>query len=121
MYLETLLDNGILGSIPILLFWGILVLYACRLFRSDNRLCSAVGGAALAMMFTQLVAGIGSQHFYPEESTLGVWTAMFLMMRVHLEQTKAREHMLATENDWDEQLLHQQAVISATHTYQPIN
>ncbi len=121
MYLETLLDNGILGSIPILLFWGILVIYAGRLFKSENRLCSAAGGTALALMLTQLVAGLGSQHFYPEESTLGVWAAMFLMMRVHLEQAKARQHSLAVENDWDGQLLHQQAVIMATHTYQPNN
>ena len=112
MYLETLLDNGIIGSIPILIFWGILVVYAGRLFRSDNRLCSTVGGVALAMMLTQLVAGIGSQHFYPEESTLGVWTAMFLMLRVRLEQAKVREETVTVENVRDGQLLHEQAALT---------
>ncbi len=66
MYLETLLDNGIIGSIPILLFWAMMIVYSARLFRSNNRLCSAVGGLALSMMLAQLFAGIGSQHFYPE-------------------------------------------------------
>jgi O-antigen ligase len=48
MYLETLLDNGILGSTPIFLFWGMMLFYSARLFRSDNRLYTAVGGLSLA-------------------------------------------------------------------------
>lgn len=88
MYLEALLDNGIIGSIPLVLFWLILVVYSSRLFRNSNRLCSAVGGIGLAFMLAQLFAGIGSQHFYPEESTLGTWAAIFLMLRVYIEQKK---------------------------------
>ncbi|MBN1972662.1 MAG: O-antigen ligase family protein [Sedimentisphaerales bacterium] len=90
MYLETLFDNGIIGSIPIILFWLILVIYAGILFRSSNRLCSAAGGVALSLMLAQLFAGIGSQHFYPEESTLGAWAAMFLMLRVYIEHKKSK-------------------------------
>jgi O-antigen ligase len=90
MYLETLLDNGILGSIPIFLFWAMTVVYCARLFRSDNRLYSAVGGLALSLILAQLFAGIGSQHFYPEESTLGTWVAVFLMLRVHVEEKQVQ-------------------------------
>jgi O-antigen ligase len=90
MYLETLLDNGILGSIPIFLFWGTMVLYAARLFRSNNRLYSAIGGLTLALMLAQLVAGIGAQHFYPRESTFCVWVAVFLTLRVYAEEMRAR-------------------------------
>jgi O-antigen ligase len=116
MYLETLLDNGILGSIPIFVFWGILLLYIGRLFKSDNRLCSAVGGMALAMMLTQLFAGIGSQHFYPEESTLGVWAAMFLAMRVYLEQEHSQISIAATESYEDEESMQPQTPVTAIHT-----
>lgn len=115
MYLETLLDNGILGSIPILLFWGILVLSACKLFKSNNRLCVAVGGLALSLMLTQLVAGLGSQHFYPEESTLGMWAAIFLSLRVYIEQRRTKTNMIANEDYWDEQLL-QQSAAASVHT-----
>jgi len=108
MYLETLLDNGVLGSIPILLFWGILVVYAARLFRSNNRVCSAVGGLALSLMLAQLVAGIGSQHFYPEESTLGAWAGMFLAVRVYVEQTRLREEATVAEGRWNSQALERQ-------------
>ncbi|MHC4560221.1 MAG: O-antigen ligase family protein, partial [Planctomycetota bacterium] len=55
VYLETMLENGILGSLPIVLFWGIVVIYSTILFRSDNHLCSAVGGLALALTLAQLV------------------------------------------------------------------
>ena len=116
MYLETLLDNGILGSIPIFLFWGILLLYIGRLFKSDNRLCSAVGGMALAMMLTQLFAGLGSQHFYPEESTLGVWAAMFLAVRVYLEQEHSQISIAATESYEDEESMQPQTPVTAIHT-----
>jgi O-antigen ligase len=108
MYLETLLDNGILGSIPILLFWGMLVVYAGILFRSSNRLCSAAGGLALALMLAQLFAGMASQHFYPEESTLGMWAGMFLAMRVYLERARVRKGAIAAESAWNSQALHQQ-------------
>lgn len=93
MYLETLLDNGILGSIPILLFWGILLVFASRLFRSDNKLCSAVGGLGLSMILAQLYAGVGSQHFYPRESTVGVWIIMFLVLRVYIEEKRGQMSM----------------------------
>ncbi|MBL7144995.1 MAG: O-antigen ligase family protein [Phycisphaerae bacterium] len=100
MYLETLLDNGILGSIPILLFWGTMLIYSGRLFRSNNRLCSAVGGVALALILAQFFAGIGSQHFYPRESTLGAWAGMFLSLRIYTEWVRARQGMVNAEGVW---------------------
>jgi hypothetical protein len=111
MYLETLLDNGIIGSTPIFLFWLILVFYSAKLFTGSNHLCSAAGGVALAMMLTQLFAGIGSQHFYPRESTFGLWAAMFLMLRVHVEQLNAQTSN-AIENYYNEPLIRQQNAIS---------
>jgi len=116
MYLETLLDNGIIGSIPFFLFWAAVIVYSGILFRSKNRLCSAVGGLALSLMLAQLVAGIGSQHFYPEESTLGLWAAMFLSIRVYVEQARVREGMIVTEGYWNSQALQQQAVMPAVIT-----
>ena len=117
MYLETLLDNGIFGTIPILLFWGTLVLYSGRLFRSSNRLCSTVGGVALSLMLAQLIAGLGSQHFYPRESTLGVWGAMCLAVRVYVEQSRVREDATVAEGTWTTGVLAQrQAVIPAVGT-----
>ncbi|HPC94057.1 MAG TPA: O-antigen ligase family protein [Sedimentisphaerales bacterium] len=90
LYLETLLDNGILGSIPIWLFYALLVVYAAGLFRSTNRLYSAVGGLAVALMLTSLIGGLSGQHYFPQEHTLGIWAAVFISLRVHLEEKRAR-------------------------------
>ena len=116
MYLETLLDNGIVGSIPILLFWGILIVYAGRLFRSDNRLCSVVGGIALSLILAQLFAGIGSQHIYPEESTLGMWAAMLLALRVYVEEKRARTAAMQAEAIWDAPLVAGQQAVAFAQT-----
>jgi len=88
MYLETLLDNGILGSLP---FWSLFVLgaiYSARLFRSNNRLHSAVGGLALALILTSLIGGLSGQHYFPQEHTMGIWAAMFLSLRVYVEEKR---------------------------------
>ena len=116
MYLETLLDNGILGSIPIFIFWGIMLLYSARLFRSDNRLCSAVGGVALALMLAQLVAGIGAQHFYPKESTLGMWAAMLLSLRVYVEKSRAQIGPIGAESVWNGQPYCQPTAVASACT-----
>jgi O-antigen ligase len=109
MYLETLIDNGIVFSLPILLFWGVMMVYSGRLFVSRNHLYSAVGGTALALLLSQLISGMGSQHFYPVESTLGIWVAMFLALRVHVEERHASVEKTATRHTIDEYALSDRA------------
>lgn len=93
MYLETLLDNGLLGSIPIWSFFALAVLYGASLFRSSNCLYSAVGGLALALMLTSLIAGLSGQHYFPQEHTLGIWAAVFLSLRVHVEEKRMADYV----------------------------
>ena len=114
MYLETLLDNGILGSIPILSFFTLIIAYSAMLFMSDNYLCSAVGGIALSLMLAQLFAGIGSQHVYPEESTLGMWVAIFLALRVYVEKSQIQMGANIAESSWEVPVLQQRQVAIAS-------
>ncbi len=90
MYLEVLLDNGIIGAIPVVLFWGALLLCSLRLFGSSNALYTAVGGLGLSLMVAQLAAGVGSQHYFPRESTVGMWAAMFLGLRLQVEESRVQ-------------------------------
>lgn len=90
MYLETLHDNGLLGSIPILLFWALAVVYSAKLFRSRNPLYAAVGGLSFSLVFASLFAGISGQHVYPQEHTMCLWAAFFLMLRVRVEEMRAQ-------------------------------
>jgi O-antigen ligase len=98
VYLEIVFDNGILGATPILLFWGMLLLYSVKLFRSPNHLYAAVGGVSLSLLLAQIFAGIGAQHYYPRVSTLGMWAALLLMLRVHVEEERVRFDRRADES-----------------------
>lgn len=115
MYLQTLIDNGILGSIPIFLLFALMVIYSASLFRSNNRLLfSAVGGLALAFVFSHLINGLAAEHYYPREHTMGVWAAMFLMLRVYVEEKRVRTDPIYAGNFWNNQALmrHQMAIAS---------
>ncbi len=101
VYLEVLFDNGVIGSLPIFAFWGIVVVYSAVLFRSKNRLYTAVGGVTLALTLAQAVAGIGAQHYYPRVSTLGLWVATLLMFRARVEEARAERGVIATDASQD--------------------
>lgn len=102
MYLEILLDNGILGSLPILLFWSTAAVYSGVLFRSRNHLYSAVGGLSFALTLSSLFAGLTGQHFYPQEHTLGIWAAFFLSLRVHVEERQVAVTVDNMDAPWKE-------------------
>jgi O-antigen ligase len=110
MYLETFLDNGMVGSIPILWLFGLMVVYSARLFRSNNRLYSAVGGLSLALISTSLFAGLTGQHVYPQEHTLGIWAAFFLSLRVYVEEKRTQMIDIGAEAAWSNPPYGQQQV-----------
>jgi O-antigen ligase len=97
VYLETLLDNGILGSLMIFLFWATILVYSVTLFRNSNCLFSAIGGITLSLVLAQIVAGIGAQHYYPRISTVGMWASGFLMLRVYIEEKQIQTCMIVSE------------------------
>jgi O-antigen ligase len=80
MYLEWAMDNGIIGTVPVLLFYGIVLFYALRMIGGSPR-DSAIGGLTVALVGALLVAGIGSQTFYPREGAVCLWIAMMITIR----------------------------------------
>ena len=91
IYLEWILDNGFVGLIPVLTFFGIVLVYSSRLLRSASPWAVAVGGITFSLVLAQLIAGVGSQHFYPTEGNMAMWSAIFLMFQAYivLEKRKA--------------------------------
>jgi hypothetical protein len=91
-YLQLIMDNGIIGGIPILLFYFFIVKFSMILFMdSSNPIYVACGGVALALVLALLVASLGSQTFYPREGAVGMWCAIGLMLRVYVEREKLIE------------------------------
>jgi len=88
-YLQLLLDNGIFGAIPILLFFATILKYSLSLYK-DTRQAEfvALGGCTLALVFALLIASMGSQTFYPREGAVGMWCAIGLMLRVHVQRSR---------------------------------
>jgi O-antigen ligase len=84
-YLEFALDNGLIAVVLVGWFYVLVVRRSAWLFRhSPNPLHAAVGGTALALTLALLIAGMGSQSFYPREGAVGMWCAIGLMLRVYM-------------------------------------
>ncbi len=88
-YLELLFDNGVVGAIAVLAFYALMLWYSVRMFlHKQSTTCIAAGGVATALMLSLLVSAFGSQSFYPREGWVGMWCAMFLMLRVRVEHAR---------------------------------
>jgi O-antigen ligase len=86
-YLEMLLDNGLIGFVIVMPFYGLVVWYAFVLvLDSRSSIYVAVGGSTLAIVLGLLIAGMGSQTFYPREGWVGMWCLIFLMLRVRRQR-----------------------------------
>lgn len=88
-YLEWLMDNGILGFLPVLVFFLIVLKYSISLLR-DNRspVFIAIGGVTVSILCALLVGSFGSQSFYPREGAVPMWCAFGLMFRVYIERAR---------------------------------
>jgi O-antigen ligase len=97
-YLEWLLDNGIIGFLPVMLFYAVILFHAARLF-VDRRspVFMAAGGVAAALVLGLMGASMGSQSFYPIEGTVGMWCAMGIMLRVSVNRAEALATLRAAE------------------------
>ncbi len=115
VYLETMLDNGFIGSLPIFIFWGMTLIYSAGFFRSKDPLFSAVGGVVFALTLAQLVAGMGAQHYFPRISTMGLWTASYLMFRIYVEEKRMKALTLNNEYFLDENLSQQYVVVDSAY------
>jgi O-antigen ligase len=95
-YLELLFDNGLIGLVIVLPFYGVVLWYSFRLFKdSRSPVFIAVGGSTMALILALLIAAIGSQTFYPREGWVGMWCLIFLMLRVRIQRDLALRDLAA--------------------------
>ena len=88
-YLELLLDNGWVGFVLVIPFYLVILSHAMSLFRdSRDPIFVVIGGVTSALVLALLIASVGSQTFYPREGSVGMWCAIGLMLRVHVERSR---------------------------------
>lgn len=91
-YLQLLLDNGWLLSLPIFFFYFLLVKYSISLFRDDSsKVYVAAGGAGIAFILAQLVGAMAGQSFYPMASHVSMWCVIGLVLRLYYERERIRK------------------------------
>jgi O-antigen ligase len=89
-YLEWTVDNGLLGAIPVFLFFGIVLWASVVLLKSNHSVTSvATGGIGMAFVLGQLVASLASQSFYPRQGVVLMWCALALTLRFYVEVKRA--------------------------------
>jgi O-antigen ligase len=80
-FLELILDNGIILSIPILYFFYYIILKSIRLIKDENEIAILIGSITLSFTFGQLIGCIGGQSLYPMESQVSMWVMIFVLLR----------------------------------------
>lgn len=88
-YLEFILDNGVLGLLPVMVFFGVVALHSFNLFRdSRSPISIAAGGTALALTLAWMGGSLTAQSFYAREGAVGLWCALMLAFRVSIERKR---------------------------------
>lgn len=102
-YLQLFLDNGIILSLPILLFHIVVLRKAMRLFRTrDDELALVTGALGVSSLLSFMIGGIGQQSFYPVASSVGMLVAAGLVLRVYSQKFIAG-NVQGIENRSDEE------------------
>ena len=88
-YLEALLDNGLVGFVPIATFYLVILGHAVSLLR-DRRspALMATGAITCSLVLALLFAAMGSQTFYPREGATGMWCAIGLTLRLWVARAR---------------------------------
>lgn len=88
-YLEMLLDNGIIGALPVFSLFIIFLIMSLSLFLTKScPLSTAVGGLSSALLIAFLVGSFTGQSFYPQETNVGIYCGIGLMWRMYVENRK---------------------------------
>jgi len=84
-YLELWLDNGVIGMLLLVSLFLYVALHSITyvLVRNDPLVC-AIGCTAFCLVLALMIGAFGGQTFYPREGSVGMWAAIGLMLRVHV-------------------------------------
>ena len=97
-YLEMLLENGYLGLMVTLALFGYILAHSRALIRDGRSdVFIAIGGVTASLVIAQLAGSFTAQSFYPREGTVGMWSAVGLMLRASVERSRANLRFAAPD------------------------
>ncbi|MCB1693146.1 MAG: O-antigen ligase family protein, partial [Pseudomonadales bacterium] len=83
MYLRIMMDSGLIGTVPILLMYLIILKRSASICRYKKGEAASIGMATLSLVLALLIAGLGSQDVFPVQGTIAMWASVALALRVH--------------------------------------
>ena len=91
-YLQLLLDNGIMGFLLVIPIFLYVIRHSfTQLLVRDDPLVCAIGCTAFCLVLALMIGAFGGQTFYPREGAVGMWAAIGLLLRVHVNSRQAVE------------------------------
>jgi O-antigen ligase len=89
-YLQIAFDAGVPAAVAVVLFYLVILRHAFRQFRDrESPIHCAAGGVAAALLLALMIAGMGSQTFYPVDDAVGMWAAIGVMLRTSVDRARA--------------------------------
>jgi O-antigen ligase len=91
-HLQFLLDNGIVGYLLVIPFFLYVVRHSfSQLMERNDPLVCAIGCTTFCLVMALMIGAFGGQTFYPREGAVGMWAAIGLMLRFHVNSLHASE------------------------------
>jgi O-antigen ligase len=95
-YLRILLDSGVVGSLPVIILWLLILLRSykiCGKIGSEN---DAIGITSFCLVLGLLIAALGSQDFYPVHGSIALWASIGLTLRVYIDRISDSKKCIST-------------------------
>lgn len=90
-YLEILIDAGIIGAVPIFVFFLIVLNLSRRLVKRTKMTIESLSAiACLSLVLAQLIASVGAQTFYPRQGVVLMYCAIGLLLAVVARQRECQ-------------------------------
>lgn len=90
-YLRILLDSGVVGAIPVLLLWWMILMRSYKLCGEVGTESDAIGITSFCLVMGLCLAALGSQDFYPVHGTIALWAAIGLALRVYIDKYPSKK------------------------------
>ncbi|MCP4322568.1 MAG: O-antigen ligase family protein [Psychromonas sp.] len=85
-YLRILMDSGVVGGVPIMILWIIILLRSYNICGKMGSEEDAIGITSFCLALGLCIAALGSQNFYPLHGSIALWASIALTFRIYTDK-----------------------------------